>query len=127
MSGPIIFVTTMRIEEGALEDFKEAARRSTEFLEAEGPQLMAQVFIEEEELRAHGLQVHRDSASILAHWQLADPYMREVMQHVTTTRVDIYGVPSEAVMEGMRRLSSQGAIVTATPRFAGFSRLADSS
>ena len=123
MSVPIVFITTFQIENGALEKFKEAVRKSTDFLETNGPQLMAEVCIDENEMRAHGVQVHRDSESILAHWQLADPYMRDVMQYITTTRVDIYGQPNEAVIEGMRRLSSQGAIVSVTPRFVGFSRL----
>jgi hypothetical protein len=123
VSGPIVFITTFQIENGALEKFKEAARKSTDFLEANGPQLMAEVCIDENEMRAHGIQVHRDSESILTHWQLADPYMRDVMQYITTTRVDIYGRPNEAVMEGMRRLSSQGAFLSVTPLFAGFIRL----
>ncbi len=125
MHEPIVFVTTFRIQDGALEKFKEATRKSMEFLQSNGPQLFAEVCIEENEMRAHGIQVHRDSESILAHWQLADPHMRDVMQYITTTRVDIYGQPSEAVMEGMRRLSSQGAVLPVTPRFAGFSRLSD--
>jgi hypothetical protein len=84
---------------------------------------MLEVYIDENEMRAYGLQVHRDSDSILAHWQLADLYMRDVMQYLTTTHVDIYGQPNEAVMEGMRRLSSQGAVLSVIPRFAGFIRL----
>jgi hypothetical protein len=123
MSDPIVFITTFQIEDGALEKFKEAARKSTDFLEANGPQLMAEVCIDENEMRAHGVQVHRDSESILKHWKLADPYMRDVMQYITTTRVDIYGQPNKAVIEGMRRLSSQGAIISVTPQFVGFSRL----
>jgi hypothetical protein len=123
MTVPIIFITTFQIENGTLEKFKEAVRKSTDFLETNGPQLMAEVYIDENEMRAHGVQVHRDSESILTHWQLADPYMRDVMQYITTTRVDIYGQPNEAVMEGMRRLSSQGAVISVTPRFVGFSRL----
>jgi hypothetical protein len=122
VSDLIVFVTTFQIENGALEKFKEASRKSTDFLEANGPQLMAEVFIDENEMRAHGVQVHRDSESILSHWQLSDPYMRDVMQYITTTRVDIYGEPNEAVIEGMRRLSSKGAVLTVTPRFVGFSR-----
>ena len=125
MSGPIVFITTFQIENGALEEFKEAVRKSTDFLETNGPQLLAEVCIDENEMRAHGVQVHRDSESILTHWQLADPHMRDVMQHITTTRVDIYGQPNEAVMEGMRRLTSQGAVLSVTPRFAGFSRFVD--
>lgn len=123
MSVPIVFITTFQIENGAIEKFKEAVRKSIDFLETNGPQLMAEVCIDESGMRAHGIQIHRDSESILAHWQLADPYMRDVMQYTTTTRVDIYGQPSEAVMEGMRRLSSQGAVISVTPRFVGFSRL----
>jgi hypothetical protein len=76
----IVFITTFQIENGALEKFKEASRKSTDFLEANGPQLMAEVCIDENEMRAHGVQVHRDSESILTHWQLADPYMRDVMR-----------------------------------------------
>jgi hypothetical protein len=125
MSVPIVFITTFQIENGALEKFKEAIRKSTDFLETNGPQLMAEICIDENEMRAHGVQVHRDSESILAHWTLADPYMRDVMQYITTTRVDIYGQPNEAVIEGMRRLSSQGAVISITPRFVGFSRLPD--
>ena len=123
MSGPIIFIATFQIKNGALEKFKEAVRKSIDFLETNGPQLVAEVCIDENEMRAHGIQVHRDSESILTHWQLADPHMRDVMQHITTTRVDIYGQPNEAVMEGMRRLSSQGAVISVTPQFAGFIRL----
>lgn len=125
MSVPIIFITNFQIENGALEKFKEAVRKSMDFLETNSPQLMAEVCIDENEMRAHGVQVHRDSESILAHWQLADPHMRAVMQYTTTPRFDIYGQPNEAVMEGMRRLSSQGAVISVSPRFVGYSRLPD--
>lgn len=123
MSEPIVFITTLEIHEGRVGQFQEAARRSVEFLEAKGPQLFLGVYIDEEKGVANGVQVHRDSDSILALWQLADPYMRDVMQHVTTTRVEIYGQPSEAVMEGMRRLASAGASLNVMPRLAGFSRM----
>jgi hypothetical protein len=123
MSVPIVFITTFQIENGAIEKFKEAVRKSIDFLETNGPQLLAEVCIDESETRAHGIQIHRDSESILTHWQLADPYMRDVMQYITTTRVEIYGQPSEAVMEGMRQRSSQEAVISVTPRFVGFCRL----
>lgn len=49
--------------------------------------------------------------------------MQDVMQHITTTRVDLYGEPNDQVMEGMRRLSGQGTTLTVTPRLTGFLRL----
>ncbi len=123
MSGRIIFITTNQIREGALEKVKEAAQKSTNFLETNIPQLMAEVFIDEKELRFFGIQVHRNSESILAHWQISDPYMKDVMQYITTTRVDIYGQPNKAALEGIRQLSSQGTDISVTPQFVGFSRL----
>ena len=122
MSDRIVFITTNQISEGALEKVKEATLKSTNFFYANGPQLMAEVFIDENELRFYGIQVHRDSESILTHWQISDPYMQDVMQYITTSRVDIYGQPNDAVIESMQRLSSQGAVISVTPRFAGFSR-----
>lgn len=124
MSDPIAFVTTFEIHEGRLDAFKEAARRTMEFNEANGPQIMAGVYLDEANMRANGFQIHRDSESILALWKLADPYMKDVMQHVTTKRVDFYGQPSEAVLQGLQRLVSQGVVVTVTPRFVGFERVA---
>jgi hypothetical protein len=123
MTVPIVFITNFQIKKGALEKFKEAARKSMDFLEANGPQLLAEVCIDENEMRAHGVQIHRDSESILTHWQLADPYMRDVMQYITTTSVEIYGQPNEAVIEGMRQRASQGVVISITPQFVGFSRL----
>jgi hypothetical protein len=124
MSGPIVFVTTFEIHEGKLNAFKEGARRSMEFIEANGPQVMAGVYLDEANLRAHGVQIHRDSESILKHFQLADPYMKDVMPHITTRRVDFYGQPGEAVMQVAQKIASGGAVLTVTPRFAGFERLA---
>ena len=127
MAGPILFIATSQIHEGALEKFKDAVKKTIDFLEANGPQLLGEVCINEAEMRAYTIQLHRDSESILTHWQLADPYQRDVMQYMTTTRVDLYGEPNETVMEGMRRLASEGAVLSVAPLFAGFSRLQESN
>jgi hypothetical protein len=126
MTEPILFITTSQIHDGALDDFKEAVQKTIGFLEANGPQLFGEVCINEAEMRAYTIQLHRDSESILTHWGLADPYQRDVMQYITTSSVDIYGQPNEVVMDGMRRLASQGAVISITPRFSGFVRLPSS-
>jgi len=122
MSEPIVFITTLEIHEGKLQEFQESAKKTMEFQEANGPQLMMGVYIDEKNMLARGFQVHRDSESILSAWRMADPYMREVMQYTTTRRVEVYGQPNDAVMEGMRRLAGSGASVAVLPRLVGFSR-----
>jgi hypothetical protein len=127
LAEPIVFITTMAIHEGKLEEFKEATAKSIKFLEENGPQMMASVHIDEDQMIANGLQVHRNSDSILQHWQLADPYMRDVMQYTTTESVAIYGQPNDAVIAGMQRLASVGATVVVRPRLAGFSRFPETA
>lgn len=123
MSEPIVFVTTMQIHEGELEQFKEASSKAMAYAEQNAPHLAQGVYVDEGEMRAHGLQVHRDSGSILSWWKMGDPHIKDVMQHITTTRVDVYGQPNDGVMEGMRRLSGEGTTLTVTPRLTGFFRL----
>lgn len=122
MSESIMLINTMQIEQGKLEDFKESVKNSLAFVEANGPQLMVEVYVDEKNLQAYSFQFYRDSESILSHWQMSDPYIRDVMQHITVKRLDIYGQPDDAVMEGVRPFSQDGVIVTVTPHFAGFTR-----
>lgn len=122
MSDSIMLINTMQIEQSKLEDFKQSVKNSLAFVEANGPQLMVEVYVDEKNLQAYSFQFYRDSESILSHWQMSDPYIRDVMQHITVKRLDIYGQPDDAVMEGVRPFSQDGVIVTVTPHFAGFTR-----
>jgi len=122
MSDSIMLINTMQIEQSKLEDFKQSVKNSLAFVEANGPQLMVEVYVDEKNLQAYSFQFYRDSESILSHWQMSDPYIRDVMEHITVKRLDIYGQPDDAVMEGVRPFSQDGVIVTVTPHFAGFTR-----
>ena len=70
----------------------------------------------------HSFQLYRDSESILLHWSMSDPHIREVMEHCTVQRLDVYGRPNEAVMEQLQRPTDQQVPVTVTPHFTGFIR-----
>ncbi len=122
MAESILLINTMQVEQGKLEGFKESVKSSLAFVQANGPQLMVEVYVDEENLRAYSVQFYGDSESILSHWRMSDPYIRDVMQHATVKRLDVYGRPNDAVMEGLRPFSEDGVVVTVTPRFAGFAR-----
>jgi hypothetical protein len=122
MSEPIIQITTMEIKKGKLDAFKESVKKSVAFVEENGPHLLVEVYIDEERLRAHSFQIQPDSESIISHWQMTDPYIREVNKHMTLIRVDIFGQPNNTVMERMQQFEKEGVIVTVTPHFFGFHR-----
>lgn len=121
---PILLMATLRILPGRLAPFVEAVERSVAFAERHSSPLLVEVFVDEPAMRAHSCQVHPDSASILRHWRAADPYIREVNRHMTPERLDIYGRPSDAVLDGLRPFQEEGLPVTVTPHLCGFSRFA---
>jgi hypothetical protein len=114
----ILFRNLMRISEGHLEEFKAAVRAAVDFVEAHGPQLMVQVFIDEERMECQSFQLYRDSDAVLRHWELSDPHIQEVMKHCSVQQFDVYGEPDSRVLAGL------GDGATFTPRLTGFHRLA---
>ncbi|HEX6011168.1 MAG TPA: hypothetical protein VFY87_05045 [Geminicoccaceae bacterium] len=122
MSERIMQISTFEIHKGELEAFKDSVTKAVAFAEANGPQLLVEVYIDEGVIRAHSCQIQPDSEAVLAHWRLSDPYIRGVMESCTMQRLDMYGRPNDAVMEGLRPLLEQGITVTVTPDFVGFGR-----
>lgn len=120
MSDHIMQLSTFEIENGKLEVFKDSIEKAVTFAEENGPQLMVEVYIDEEDMRAHSCQIQPDSESILAHWEMSDPYIDDVMQNCTMKRLDVYGQPNDAVMEGLRELGEE-VRVTITPHLTGYS------
>jgi hypothetical protein len=113
----------MRITEGHLEGFRHAVEKAVAFVEEHGPQLAVQVFSDEERLVAHSFQLYPDSAAIVRHWSLSDPYIREVMEHCTVERLEMYGEPEEDVVGDAFRPDVAGDVPrTVVPRLIGFVR-----
>ncbi|MPY86117.1 MAG: hypothetical protein GEV00_23420 [Actinophytocola sp.] len=119
---PVMLINTMQIRQGQLEKFKESVKKAVKFVEANGPQVMVQVYIDAKNMRAYSFQLYRDSESILAHWKMSASHIDDVMLHSTVERLDVYGEPNDAVMEGLRGLSEDGVTLTVTPHLYGFSR-----
>ncbi|WP_433784360.1 hypothetical protein ACQPX6_29520 [Actinomycetospora sp. CA-101289] len=120
---PLLLHNTMRIKEGHLEEFRRAVEQGVAFVEEHGPQLAVQVFIDDEALIAHSFQLYPDSAAIVAHWSLSDPYIREVMEHCTVERLEMYGEPEADVVGDAFRPDVAGEVPrTVVPRLIGFVR-----
>lgn len=121
-NSPLLLHNTMRIRPGRLEEYKAAVRRAVVFVEEHGPQIMVQVFIDEERLEAHSFQLYPDSEAILAHWKLSDPYIQDVMQHCTVERLEMFGEPDERVRSAMSPVDTSDVSQRTFPRLIGFLR-----
>jgi hypothetical protein len=123
-STSLLFRNTMRIAEGHLEGFRDAVTRAVAFAEEHGPQLMVETFVDEERMLAHSFQLYRDSDAVRLHWELADPYIQEVMKHCRVERFEVFGAPDADVVAGVRSALGGQCAVTFSPRIAGFVRFA---
>lgn len=115
----LLFRNTMRVLPGHLAEFREAIGRAVLFAEQEAPQILVDVFIDEDRLRATSFQLYADSPSVERHWKLSDPYIQDVMRHCEIESFEIFGDPSEAVRAGI----PDDLDITLTPRLTGYAHL----
>jgi hypothetical protein len=125
MADPIIFVDTSEIHEGKLDELKHAVAELAEFVESNEIEPIAyRIHFSEDGRRMTVLQIHPDSASMERHMELAGPVFARFADLVELRTVDIYGSPSEKVIEHLRRKADLlgSASVAVHERHAGFDR-----
>ncbi|MER7172896.1 hypothetical protein [Streptomyces mesophilus] len=123
----LLFRNTMRITEGHLEEFRCAIDRAVSFVKQHGPQLMVEVFIDEEQSLAHSFQLYEDSDAVREHWKLSDPYIQDVMEHCRVEHFEVFGQPDDAVTAGIRETLGDQAELAFAPRFTGFVRFGEAT
>jgi quinol monooxygenase YgiN len=125
VSDPIVFVDTSEIREGKLEELRRAVAELAAFVDAnEADTISYQVFFGDGDRRMTVLQVHRDSASMERHMEIAGPVFAKFADLLVLRTIDIYGSPSEKVVEQLRRKAELlgTASVAVHERQAGFAR-----
>lgn len=123
---PFVFINTTAVRHGHLEDFKRGFQKVVELAETEEPRLLHFAsYTNEEGTEITVVQVHPDADSMALHMELAAKHIQgshEVLDHASS-HIQIYGEPTEAVLEQIRQLAGSGARVTVKTPLAGFNRL----
>jgi hypothetical protein len=125
MPDPLVVVDSSEIRPGRLEDVKAALAELAEFVEAsEAEPLVYGVYFDEAESRMTVVQVHPSSASMELHLDVAGPRFRKVADMLVLSNVDVYGAPSDTVLQQLRRKAELlgGAPVRVHELHAGFMR-----
>ena len=125
MAEPLIVLDTSEIREGKREELERGIAELAAFVETnESDPISYQVFFGDDGRLMTVLQIHPDSASMERHMQLAGPVFASFADLVVLRTIDIYGSPSEEVVEQLRRKAELlgTATVTVHDRQAGFTR-----
>jgi quinol monooxygenase YgiN len=125
MSDPLVVIDSSEIREGKLEELKSALTELAEFVETnEATPLAYHIYFDEAARRMTVVQIHPDSASMEQHMNVAAPLFGRFTELVDLSRVDFYGIPSEAVLDATRRKAQLlgNAAVVVNELHAGFTR-----
>jgi hypothetical protein len=126
MAGPFIFIATNKLQTGKLADERRRVPGLCEFIEANEPRLIAfNEYANAEGTEVAVVQVHPDAESMASHLEV----IRERAQRAyaetldRTTSIQVYGPPTDGVLELLRRSAGSGVSLTVKPHhLGGFTR-----
>ena len=126
-TGPFIFLATNRLKPGAYDAERRRVPGLSEFIEAHEPRLLAfNEYVNADRTEVAVVQVHPDAASMELHMDVvAERAARAYAETLdATTRIQVFGTPSDAVVETLRVQAGAGVPLTLYDgHLGGFTRL----
>jgi len=127
MPQPLVLVDSSTIRVGKLAEVETAIAELVTFVETNEPRPLAYgMYFDEARTRMTVVQVHPDSASVELHMTIAAPVFARFAGLIDMTSMDVYGTPSPALLEQLRRKAQRlgNASVAVHDLHAGFARFA---
>jgi hypothetical protein len=128
MSTPFIFIATNRLKPGRLDRERQRVPGLLEFIEASEPRLIAfNEYVNQAGDEVTVVQIHPDTASMEAHMEIVRERAQAAYAETldTTVRVQVFGQPSEAILEALRQQAGNGVEISVNrEHLGGFTRSA---
>ena len=126
MSGPFIFIATNKLKEGKLDEERRRVPGLSDFIQENEPRLIAfNEYANQEGTEVKVVQVHPDTDSFEFHMGAVRERAEEAYAETldATTSVEVYGSPSEGILEMLKKQAGSGVEISVTPHYlGGFSR-----
>jgi hypothetical protein len=130
MAAPFIFVNTYTIKPGKADGYWQKFRQVADLVAAEEPKMLYfGGHAGEDSSTATTVQVHADPDNMLFHLQLVAEHIREAAEDLdfASMSVQIYGSPTEAVLEHLREIAGFGVRVSVNPAVVAFDRFTETA
>jgi hypothetical protein len=126
MSGPFIFIATNRLKPGKLAEERKRVPGLVDFIEANEPRLIAfNEYVNDDGTEVAVVQVHPDADSMAFHMNVvAERAAAAYAETVDATAgIQVFGMPSNAVLEMLERQAGVGVPLTVmSSHLGGFTR-----
>ena len=128
MAGPFIFIATNRLKTGKLEAERLRVPGLVDFIEANEPRLIAfNEYVNDEGTEVGVVQVHPDTDSFEFHMGVVRERAARAYEETldATTSIEVFGAPTETILEMLRRAAGGGVRFTVKQHhLGGFTRSA---
>lgn len=126
MAEPFILINSYKVKPGKGEEYQERFSRVAELVEAEEPKMLYfAAHVSEDGSETTTVQVHADADNMIFHTQLIAEHVQEAAEYIDwdSMSIELYGTPTEDLLEQMRQVAGSGVSVTVSPPVVSFSRL----
>jgi hypothetical protein len=126
MSSAILYIDRSEIREGKLAELKAAIKELATFVETKEPRAISyNIYLSEDNKHLTVAQIHPNAASLEYHMEIAGPAFPKFKEMVRLKSIDIYGKPSEKLLQQLHRKAELlgSRTVTVHEWHAGFMRL----
>ena len=97
MSGPLLYIDTSDVREGALEELKGSIKDLVEFIDANEPQLLTyNVYLSDDGKEMTIAHVHADSSSLERHLEVGAPAFRKLADLIMLSSIRCIRKPTRA-------------------------------
>jgi len=125
MSEPIVFISNQRIKNGKLEGYKHYYRQVAELTAANKPGTVAHLaYINEDGTEMSIIHIFPDAESMELHMRGVDELAKKAFEFMEIVSFEIYGKPSDMVLDMMMKIVGSGVALSIKPqRIGGYIRL----
>jgi hypothetical protein len=127
MSGPFIFIATNRLKRDKLQEERRRVPGLCDFIEANEPRLIAfNEYANEEGTEVGVVQIHPDADSMEFHMKVVREQAERAYAETldATTSIQVYGTPSDTVLEMLRQQAGSGVSLSVKRyHLGGFTRV----
>ena len=125
MFEPIVFISHFKIKDGKFDDLEQFHQHVTEQIKTNKPGTVAFLqYLNEDKTQLSIVQVFPDAESFDLHVEGVDERAKAAFELVEPTSREVYGMPSERVMEMLRPADGTGITFKIMPQpMGGYIRL----
>jgi hypothetical protein len=120
VSEPIVFISNQRIKVGKLDGYKQYYRQVAELTKATKPGTVAHLaYVSEDGTEASIIHIFPDAESMEQHMRGVGELAKKAFEFMEVVSFEIYGKPSDTVLETMTQIVASGVTLSIKPQPIG--------